>query len=248
MSNPYPWIKDSQYGTTPLVTGYLEVTSTNGLYMVDPTNSSHYTSFGIDTLNVNGKLTNWSTIVNGGTSATNIAGGLAGRIPYQTAINTTAFTETGTTGQFLQSGGTGAPTWVNQNLAATASGLLTNFFANSNQTLTVNFNNSFSSVTRYIHNFTTGSSNTIQTITTYSLSEGLAGGQYTLIIELVSSSGSVGSATWVFNGPSVTGPPPQKSNFTTISTPAMTPGTTRYVVLTFVFDGVNYFISGSNFT
>lgn len=27
MSNPYPWIKDSQYGTTPLVTGYLEVTS-----------------------------------------------------------------------------------------------------------------------------------------------------------------------------------------------------------------------------
>ena len=27
MSNPYPWIKDSQYGITPLVTGYLEVTN-----------------------------------------------------------------------------------------------------------------------------------------------------------------------------------------------------------------------------
>jgi hypothetical protein len=33
MSNPYPWIKDSQYGTTPKVTGYLEVTSPKGLYL-----------------------------------------------------------------------------------------------------------------------------------------------------------------------------------------------------------------------
>jgi len=33
MSNPYPWIKDSQYGTTPRVTGYLEVTSPKGLYL-----------------------------------------------------------------------------------------------------------------------------------------------------------------------------------------------------------------------
>lgn len=32
MSNPYPWIKDSQYLTSP-VTGYLAVTSTNGLYL-----------------------------------------------------------------------------------------------------------------------------------------------------------------------------------------------------------------------
>ena len=35
---PYPWIKDSQYGTTPLVTNYLQVTSSNGLYLND-TNS-----------------------------------------------------------------------------------------------------------------------------------------------------------------------------------------------------------------
>ena len=32
MSTPYPWIKDSQYLTSP-VTGYLAVTSTNGLYL-----------------------------------------------------------------------------------------------------------------------------------------------------------------------------------------------------------------------
>ena len=33
MSNPYPWIKDSKYGTTPSVTNYLEVTSSKGLYL-----------------------------------------------------------------------------------------------------------------------------------------------------------------------------------------------------------------------
>jgi hypothetical protein len=38
MSSSYPWIKDSQYGTTPLVTDYLQVTSPNGLYLND-TNS-----------------------------------------------------------------------------------------------------------------------------------------------------------------------------------------------------------------
>jgi hypothetical protein len=69
MSNPYPWIKDSQYLISP-VTGYLAVTSPNGLYMVDPTNSSHYTAFGIDTLNLNGTLTNWSTIVAGSATPT----------------------------------------------------------------------------------------------------------------------------------------------------------------------------------
>jgi len=37
----YPWIKDSQYGTTPLVTGYLEVTSTNGLYLNSTTSGTN---------------------------------------------------------------------------------------------------------------------------------------------------------------------------------------------------------------
>ena len=40
MSN-YPWIKDSQYGTTPLETGYLEVTSTNGLYLNSTTSGTN---------------------------------------------------------------------------------------------------------------------------------------------------------------------------------------------------------------
>jgi len=45
-------------------------------------------------------------------SSTNIAGGSAGVIPYQTASSTTSFTAAGTTGQVLTSAGTGTPTWT----------------------------------------------------------------------------------------------------------------------------------------
>jgi hypothetical protein len=45
------------------------------------------------------------------TTATNLAGGTAGRIPYQTGSNTTAFVAVGTSGQVLISNGTSAPTW-----------------------------------------------------------------------------------------------------------------------------------------
>lgn len=51
------------------------------------------------------------------TTATNIAGGAAGRIPYNTAAGATAFIAAGTAGQILQSNGTSAPTWVNGGLA-----------------------------------------------------------------------------------------------------------------------------------
>jgi hypothetical protein len=45
--------------------------------------------------------------------ATNLAGGSAGVVPYQSATDTTAFTAVGTSGQVLKSNGTTAPTWVN---------------------------------------------------------------------------------------------------------------------------------------
>ncbi|HOS83792.1 MAG TPA: tail fiber domain-containing protein, partial [Bacteroidales bacterium] len=46
------------------------------------------------------------------TTASNIAGGAGGSIPYQTAANTTALLANGTAGQVLtSSGGTNAPTW-----------------------------------------------------------------------------------------------------------------------------------------
>jgi hypothetical protein len=47
------------------------------------------------------------------TSSTNIAGGLGGQIPYQSAANTTALLANGTAGQVLTSAGTTlAPTWA----------------------------------------------------------------------------------------------------------------------------------------
>ena len=52
--------------------------------------------------------------VSSATTATNITGGAAGQIHYQSAVSTTAFSATGTAGQILISGGVGAPTWLNQ--------------------------------------------------------------------------------------------------------------------------------------
>lgn len=46
------------------------------------------------------------------TKATNLAGGTAGKIPYQTAANTTAFTAIGNVGDILTSNGSAAPSWV----------------------------------------------------------------------------------------------------------------------------------------
>jgi hypothetical protein len=50
----------------------------------------------------------------GPTTATNIAGGIASQIPYQTAPSTTAFIPNGTAGQVLTSNGTSVPTWVSK--------------------------------------------------------------------------------------------------------------------------------------
>ena len=46
------------------------------------------------------------------TRATSVANGAGGNVLYQSAAGTTAFVANGTSGQFLQSNGTGAPTWA----------------------------------------------------------------------------------------------------------------------------------------
>jgi hypothetical protein len=226
-------MEDSQYVTNPVVTGYLAVTSPNGLYLTGSGSTTTITPSSVTSTTFNGAL-------NG--TATNLAGGAAGQIPYQVTLNATLFTGAGQAGQLLQSGGTSAPTWVNQNKASSPSGLPTTISANSNQTLTLNFNTSFSSVTRYLVNFT-ATNTTTQTINIYNLSGGVIGGQYTLVIQLVAA--GTGTTTWTFNGTGLAST--QKSNFATITTGTMTTGVTKYIVLTFAYDGTNYFISGSNF-
>jgi hypothetical protein len=46
------------------------------------------------------------------TTATNLAGGAAGKIPYQTGSGATSFSGVGTAGQAILSGGTGSPTFT----------------------------------------------------------------------------------------------------------------------------------------
>ena len=136
-------------------------------------------------------------------------------------------------------------TYFNQTVAASPSGLPTSLTASANATLTVNFNNSFSSVTNYTVSFTSTTGPWTITINAYAFSGGIAGGQYTLVIQLFCTGG--GTTTWTFNGPSASGPPVLKSNFSTITTTGMTTGTTRYIVLTMAYDGTTYFVSGSTF-
>jgi hypothetical protein len=51
------------------------------------------------------------------TTANNLLAGTAGQIVYQSAPDTTAFSAVGTSGQYLQSNGTGAPTWATPTVA-----------------------------------------------------------------------------------------------------------------------------------
>ena len=55
-------------------------------------------------------------------SATNLAGGSAGVVPYQSGSGTTLFTAVGTSGYYLQSNGTSAPTWTAVNALPSQTG------------------------------------------------------------------------------------------------------------------------------
>jgi hypothetical protein len=65
------------------------------------------------------------------TRATNLAGGSAGQIPYQSGANTTAFSAAGSTNQVLLSGGSGAPTWADQSSLSVGSATTAGSVANA---------------------------------------------------------------------------------------------------------------------
>jgi len=78
--------------------------------------------------------------------AVNIAGGIAGQIPYQSGANTTLFSAAGTANQVLLSGGTSAPTWANQSSlsvgSATTAGSLANALTISSPLTGTSYNGS----------------------------------------------------------------------------------------------------------
>lgn len=57
------------------------------------------------------------------TTATNLAGGIASQIPYQSAAGTTAFIANGTAGQVLRSNGTSAPSWGSNTVTIGSTGI-----------------------------------------------------------------------------------------------------------------------------
>jgi hypothetical protein len=57
-------------------------------------------------------------------TATNVAGGIAAQILYQSAAGTTAFIANGSDGQLLKSNGTSAPSWIDSSTVSTSNGKL----------------------------------------------------------------------------------------------------------------------------
>ena len=103
----------------------VHVGTSNGILFVRPTFGS--VLGGTDGNVQFGTLTDGDVIVYDGTdlrwenraqstlavgTATNLAGGTAGALPYQSGAGTTLFSAAGSSGQFLISGGTGSPTWT----------------------------------------------------------------------------------------------------------------------------------------
>jgi hypothetical protein len=103
-------VKDMQTGADGdnfAVGGNLSVTGTT-------TATGAITATGGVVGNVTGNLTgnaSTATSATSATTATNIAGGGAGQVPYNSGADTTAFLAAGTSGQFLKSNGTSAPSW-----------------------------------------------------------------------------------------------------------------------------------------
>ena len=111
----YPTIVSNSTGNLP------QTTSSSKLSFVPNTGVLSATSFTGAGTGLTGTASSLS-IGGTATTATNLAGGLAGYLPYQTAINTTTFLAPGTNGYVLTLSG-GLPTW------AASSGGVTTFSA-----------------------------------------------------------------------------------------------------------------------
>ena len=115
--------------TSSLLVGYASNLAGGGIGSIPYQSSSNVTamlSLGLAnqilTVNASANGVTWASLasLNAGnaTTATNLAGGSAGRIAYQVSTGRTGFTNSGTVGQILTSGGLGSPVWVNSSAVA----------------------------------------------------------------------------------------------------------------------------------
>lgn len=86
-------------------------TSANTASAIVARDASGNFSAGTITASLNGNAST-ATAATSATTAANLAGGVAGAVPYQSGSGATAFSAAGTSGQYLQSNGTLAPSWV----------------------------------------------------------------------------------------------------------------------------------------
>ena len=98
----------SNIGNSSLTNSSVTVGSTNIALGGTATTLAGLTSVTATTFN--GALSGNATTA---TTATNLAGGAASQIPYQSASGTTSFISNGTSGQVLKSNGASAPSWAN---------------------------------------------------------------------------------------------------------------------------------------
>lgn len=106
------YLTGTSYNGSAAVTAAVDATSANTASKVVARDGSGNFSAGTITATLSGAATS-------ATTATNLAGGVLGDIPYQSAAGTTAFLTGGTNGYVLKSNGAAAPTWT----AATISGV-----------------------------------------------------------------------------------------------------------------------------
>jgi hypothetical protein len=101
-----------KYPTTDGTANQVMVTNGSGVLSWAAGPSGTYLPLAGGTMTGNITFNAGQTFTGTASTATNIAGGSNGTIPYQSAAGTTQMLAVGTAGQVLQTNGVGAPTWV----------------------------------------------------------------------------------------------------------------------------------------
>lgn len=118
-----PTLNQNTTGSAGSVVNAVTFTNTGGAAVGTTFNGSaartvDYSTVGAPSVTGTGASGTWNISISGtaatatsATTATNLAGGAASQIPYQTAAGTTSFIANGTAGQVLLSNGSSTPSW-----------------------------------------------------------------------------------------------------------------------------------------
>lgn len=114
----WPTFNQNTTGSAGSVVNAATFTTTGGAAAGTTFNGStavtiDYSTVGAPKTDGTGASGTWGVSISGtAANATNLAGGIASQIPYQTGAGATSFISNGTAGQILTSAGTSAPTWA----------------------------------------------------------------------------------------------------------------------------------------